>query len=83
MRADELDRLLRGASGVTVTLSGPDGPVAVHLDRHALASPQAMRAAFRRTVGWAPPRYDQEDHDTIVRVIFRLVEAEERIWGPK
>jgi hypothetical protein len=74
MTDQELDRLLDGSPGVTVLLSGPDGPSLVWLDRRALASPQAMRAAFRRTVGWAPPRHSQTDHDQIVRGIFRVIE---------
>ncbi len=78
MKSSELSRLLQGAPGATLTFSTPEGPVAVFLDRHALASPQAMRAAFRRQVGWTPPRYTQRDHDRLVRVCFQFADLVER-----
>lgn len=78
MKSDELTQLLRGAPGATLTFSTPEGPVAVFLDRHALASPAAMRAAFRRQVGWTPPTYSQRDHDRLVRACFQLADAVER-----
>ena len=73
----ELDALLDGARGATLTLSTPDGPVRVYLDRHALESPVAWRAAMRRGLGhlgYEPPAYDREDHDHIVRVMFAFAD---------
>ena len=76
MKDDELDRLLNGGTSVGVTLAKDDGSaIEVLFTRHELASPTAFRAALRRALGhegYEPPRYDQEDHDTIVRVMFQL-----------
>lgn len=80
MRATELDALLAGEAGVVVGFEHNDGGrIDVYLSRHELASPIAWRAAMRRAFGhegYEPPHYSQEDHDQIVRVLFRLVEAE-------
>lgn len=72
MKKAELDRLLKGAPGVTLYRKDASS---VHFERRALENPQAMRAAWRRQVGHEIPRYNQEQHDQIVRVIFMLCEA--------
>lgn len=78
MTHQELDALLDGATGASLALSGPDGPVEVHFTRHELRSPVAWRAALRRQLrhlGYEPPHYDQEDHDVFVRAMFALADA--------
>jgi hypothetical protein len=74
----ELDRLLDGAPGVTMTTSTG---AQVHFDRKALADPAAWRAAMRRalghTGGYEPPHYSEADHDVIIRTLFRLIDLEE------
>ena len=79
MHHRELDALLDGAAGGMLTFDTPDGPVGVHLDRRALESPVAWRAALRRQLGhlgYEPPVYAQRDHDQIVRAMFGLADAE-------
>lgn len=74
MDEHELDRLLGGARGVALQMQS--GAV-LRLDRHELADPVAWRAAMRRQLGhtgYRPPVYDQDRHDEIVRVVFRLVD---------
>jgi hypothetical protein len=74
----ELDMLLRGQLGVTVEFT--DGRL-IGLDRRALASPQGWRAAMRRgfrDLDYTPPVYDQDDHDKVIRAIFRMLDAMER-----
>jgi hypothetical protein len=74
----ELDALLDGAAGGTVTFTSPDGPLEVHFDRHALKSPVAWRAALRRQlghIGYEPPVWAQEDHDKIIRAMFMLADC--------
>jgi hypothetical protein len=81
MHDRELDALLDGASGATLVLSSPDGPIFVAFSRHELRSPVAWRARMRRTLahtGYVPPVYEQEDHDQIVRAMFMLADAEVR-----
>jgi hypothetical protein len=71
----ELDALLDGAPGGTVTLSTGQR---IYFDRHELASPVAWRAAMRRALGhtgYEPPVWCQEDHDQIIRAMFMLADA--------
>lgn len=78
MTARELDALLKGEDGLVVVLKGPSGFTPLELSRYELGNPVAFRAAWRRVLahtGWEAPVYDQEDHDTIVRVMFRLADA--------
>ena len=77
MTHDELDALLEGAAGATLTLSAPDGIKKVYFERQELRSPIAWRAALRRQmpVGYRPPVYSTEDHDQIVRALFALADA--------
>jgi hypothetical protein len=71
----ELDELLGDGRSIGVGFANDDGDVVVvWFQRHELANPVAWRAALRRALGhegYEPPRYSQEDHDTIVRVMFR------------
>ena len=72
----ELDALLDGAAGATLTLTSGER---VYFDRRDLASPQAWREAMRQALGHAgyePPVYAQADHDQIVRAMFALADAE-------
>jgi hypothetical protein len=81
MTSDELDSLLDGAPGARLVLIGPHGrQLEVFFDRHALANPVAFRAAMRRALGavYEPPRYEQADHDQIVRALFMLADVVER-----
>lgn len=76
MTDQELDRLLDGAQGVTLTTSTGKR---LTFTRHELQNVVAWRSAMRRQLGhtgYRPPVYDQGEHDQIVRVIFRLVEAQ-------
>ena len=76
MTDDELDRLLAGSTGVSIRLNTGHR---LHLDRQALKTPQALRAAVRRQfghAGWDMPRYSQDDHDQLVRVLFHVVDME-------
>ena len=78
MHQEELSALLDGGDGATLTLSSPEGPVRVYLTRHDLRTPVAWRAAMRRALGdtgYEPPVYSQEDHDQLVRVLFRFAGA--------
>ena len=76
MNDRELDGLLDGAAGATLTLNTGQG---IYFDRHELGHPHAWRAALRRQLGhtgYHPPVYGVEDHDQIIRVMFRLADAE-------
>ena len=78
MTDQELDALLCGASGASLTLTGG---VTVYFTRPHLKTPQGWRAAMRRALGhtgYEPPVYDVADHDQIVRVMFQLADAIER-----
>lgn len=80
MTHQELDALLDGAAGATLTLCTPHGPIQVRLDRHELENRVAWRAAMRRQlghVGYQPPHYSRQDHDQIVRAMFALADAKE------
>jgi hypothetical protein len=77
----ELDVLLAGRTSVVLTLAPTEGEghgERVWFDRHDLATPVAWRGAMRRQLGhlgYEPPIYGQEDHDTIVRVMVQLSDA--------
>lgn len=75
----ELDALLCGAVGASLTLTGG---ITVYFTRHDLKTPQGWRAALRRALGHTgyqqPPVYDVEDHDRIVRTLFAFADAIER-----
>ena len=62
MTNQELDALLGGAAGLSLTLTGPDGPMKVFFDRHELQSPVAWRAAMRQDIAIIECRHRQHAH---------------------
>ena len=78
MAPGELNALLDGAAGATLTLLDAKGvEQIVHFERHELLTPAAWRAALRRQMpaDYEPPVYGVEDHGRIVRALFALVDA--------
>ena len=75
MTDSELDALLDGAPGATLTLSDGERQLQVRFSRYELKHPHAWRAALRRALGYEPPVYDIDDHDQIIRVLFMLADA--------
>ena len=78
MTARELDALLDGQQGVVLEMANGEH---IWLDRHELETPQAWRSAMRRQLGhtgYEPPIYSQASHDEIVRVLFRMIDAQAR-----
>ena len=76
MKSLELDRLLQGAPGATVVLVGPDDArIELYLNRRTLASRARLRAALR-AIACDPPDWSREEHDDVLRVLFRLADSE-------
>lgn len=80
MTSRELDQLLNGAEGLDSPVIAPDGTeIVLRFDRHALLSPVAFRAVLRRGLGhldYTPPTFSQEEHDQLVRVMFRAADPD-------
>lgn len=78
MTGRELDELLDGQAGVRLFFTNGE-----HLDfeRRDLESPAAWRLTMRRALGqldYRPPALEQDDHDELVRALFRFADVVER-----
>lgn len=73
MHVSELDTLLDGAEGVTVTLTNGER---VSFTRLELACGRCFRRVMR-AAGYEVPRHSQARHDEVVRALIELSHADQ------